>query len=94
MAMPQKDNYIEQIHRLEGLMAYEGERRSWGVEELGVGEWFDGLLIVFEGRPRGRPLLYREAPFGLTERGFLLFGRDGADAFRLFPVSRRAAASL
>ena len=23
---------------------------------VGVGEWFDGLLIVFEGRPRGRPL--------------------------------------
>ena len=35
MAMPQQDGYIEQIHRLEGLMAYEGERRSWGVEELG-----------------------------------------------------------
>ena len=38
MAMPQQDNYIEQIHRHEGLMAYEGERRSWGVEELGVEE--------------------------------------------------------
>ena len=41
MAMPQQDDYIEQIHRLEGLMAYEGERRSWGVEELGV--WSGGV---------------------------------------------------
>ncbi len=39
--MPQQDNYIEQIHRLEGLMAYAvreevGEWRSWklGVEGL------------------------------------------------------------
>ena len=37
MAMPQQDNYIEQIHRLEGLMAYEGreevgEWRSWELE--------------------------------------------------------------
>lgn len=31
MAMPQQDNYIEQIHRLEGLMAYaQGARRLGG----------------------------------------------------------------
>ena len=34
-----------------------------GVESGGVGSGF-------EGRPRGRPLLYQVAPFGLTERGF------------------------
>ena len=31
MAMPQQDDYIEQIHRLEGLMAYaQGARRLGG----------------------------------------------------------------
>ena len=29
MAMPQQDNYIEQIHRLEGLMAYAEQQRDW-----------------------------------------------------------------
>jgi hypothetical protein len=29
MAMPQQDDYIEQIHRLEGLMAYAEERQDW-----------------------------------------------------------------
>lgn len=29
MAMPQQDNYIEQIHRLEGLMAYAAQQRDW-----------------------------------------------------------------
>ena len=28
MAMPQQDNYIEQIHRLEGLMAYAEAQRD------------------------------------------------------------------
>ena len=28
MAMPQQDNYIEQIHRLEGLMAYAEEQND------------------------------------------------------------------
>ena len=36
---------------------------SGGVESGGVGSGF-------EGRPRGRPLLYQETPFGLSERGF------------------------
>ena len=32
MALPQQDDYIEQIHRLEGLMAYneEGSANDWG----------------------------------------------------------------
>ena len=29
MAMPQKDDYIEQIHRLEGLMAYAEQQNDW-----------------------------------------------------------------
>lgn len=29
MAMPQKDDYIEQIHRLEGLMAYAEAYQDW-----------------------------------------------------------------
>lgn len=36
MAMPQQDNYIEQIHRLEGLMAYAEAHGDW--DELGVEE--------------------------------------------------------
>ena len=35
MAMPQRDNYIEQIHRLEGLNTYAAEPRDWDeVERL------------------------------------------------------------
>ena len=26
---PQQDNYIEQIHRLEGLMAYAEQQKDW-----------------------------------------------------------------
>ena len=29
MAMPQRDNDIEQIHRLEGLMAYAEAHQDW-----------------------------------------------------------------
>ena len=29
MAMPQQDDYIEQIHRLEGLMAYAEAHQDW-----------------------------------------------------------------
>ena len=29
MAMPQKDDYIEQIHRLEGLMDYAEQQNDW-----------------------------------------------------------------
>jgi hypothetical protein len=29
MAMPQHDDYIEQIHRLEGLMAYAEQQQDW-----------------------------------------------------------------
>ena len=29
MAMPQQDNYIEEIHRLEGLMAYAEQQKDW-----------------------------------------------------------------
>ena len=29
MAMPQRDDYIEQIHRLEGLMAYAEQQKDW-----------------------------------------------------------------
>ena len=29
MAMPQQDDYIEQIHRLEGLMAYAEQQKEW-----------------------------------------------------------------
>ena len=32
MAMPQQDNYIEQIRRLEGLMSYAEAHGDW--EEL------------------------------------------------------------
>ena len=32
MAMPQRDNYSEQIRRLEGLIAYAEEQQDW--EEL------------------------------------------------------------
>ena len=32
MALPQRDNYIEQIQRLEGLMAYAEAHQDW--EEL------------------------------------------------------------
>ena len=29
MALPQRDNYIEQIQRLEGLMAYPEAHQEW-----------------------------------------------------------------
>ena len=29
MALPQRDNYIEQIQRLEGLMAYAEAHQNW-----------------------------------------------------------------
>ena len=29
MAMPQQDDYIEQIHRREGLMAYAEQQKDW-----------------------------------------------------------------
>ena len=29
MAMPQQDDYVEQIHRLEGLMAYAEQQKDW-----------------------------------------------------------------
>ena len=29
MALPQRDNYIDQIQRLEGLMAYAEEHQDW-----------------------------------------------------------------
>lgn len=32
MAMPQRDDYIEQIRRLEGLIAYAERQKDW--EEL------------------------------------------------------------
>ena len=32
MAMPQRDDYIEQIRRLEGLIAYAEQQQEW--EEL------------------------------------------------------------
>ncbi len=50
--MPQQDDYIEQIHRLEGLMAYAESHGDWdelGVEELGVES--GGVGSGFEGRP-------------------------------------------
>ena len=34
MAMPQRDNYIEQIRRLEGLIAYAEEQQDWEELEL------------------------------------------------------------
>ena len=35
MAMPQRDNNIEQIHRLEGLIAYAEKQKDWDeVERL------------------------------------------------------------
>ena len=35
MAMPQRDNNIDQIHRLEGLIAYAEEQKDWDeVERL------------------------------------------------------------
>ena len=32
MALPQRDNYIDQIQRLEGLIAYAEQQQDW--EEL------------------------------------------------------------
>lgn len=32
MALPQRDNYLDQIQRLEGLMAFAEEHEEW--EEL------------------------------------------------------------
>ena len=29
MAMPQRDNFIEQIHRLEGLIAVAEHQKDW-----------------------------------------------------------------
>ena len=29
MAMPQQDDYIERVHRLEGLMAYAEAHQDW-----------------------------------------------------------------
>ena len=29
MAMPQRDNYIDQIRRLEGLIAYAEQQQDW-----------------------------------------------------------------
>ena len=29
MALPQKDNNIEQIHRLEGLIAFAEQQKDW-----------------------------------------------------------------
>ena len=34
MAMPQQDDYIEQLHRLEGLMAYAEQQKDWDELEL------------------------------------------------------------
>ena len=35
MAMPQRDNHIEQIHRLEGLIAFAEQQEDWDeVERL------------------------------------------------------------
>ena len=34
MAMPQHYDYIEQIHRLEGLMAYAEQQKDWDELEL------------------------------------------------------------
>ena len=34
MAMPQQNDYIEQIHRLEGLMAYAEQQKDWDELEL------------------------------------------------------------
>ncbi len=35
MAMPQRDTYIEQIHRLEGLIAFAEQQEDWDeVERL------------------------------------------------------------
>ena len=35
MAMPQRDDYIEQIHRLEGLMAVAEQQKDWAeLEQL------------------------------------------------------------
>ena len=44
--MPQQDDYIEQIHRLEGLMACaeaHGDGDKLGVDELGVVEFGVGV---------------------------------------------------
>ena len=48
MAMPQQDDYIEQIHRLEGLMAYAEAHGDW--EELErIKERLRGLLLMVGG---------------------------------------------
>ena len=43
MAMPQRDNNIEQIHRLEGLIAYAEEQKDWDEVER-LKEQFSRLL--------------------------------------------------
>ena len=43
MAMPQRDNYIEQIRRLEGLIAYAEEQQDWEeLERLKERKYLDG----------------------------------------------------
>lgn len=43
MAMPQRDNTIEQIHRLEGLIAYAEVQKDWDEVER-LKEQFSRLL--------------------------------------------------
>lgn len=43
MVMPQRDNTIEQIHRLEGLIAYAEVQKDWDEMER-LKEQFSRLL--------------------------------------------------
>ena len=38
--MPQRDNDIEQIHRLEGLIAYAEEQKDWDEVAVLAGIWY------------------------------------------------------
>ena len=47
MAMPQRDNNIEQIHRLEGLIAFAEQQKDWDEVEApqATGAGVGGMII-------------------------------------------------
>ena len=50
--MPQMDDYIEQFHRLEGLMAYAEQQKDW--DELMVVKSFPVVDLTGQRRERLR----------------------------------------
>ena len=49
MAMPQRDNFIEQIHRLEGLIAVAEQQKDWA--ELGRADGSEVINAVNRHQP-------------------------------------------